>query len=119
MVRFVSGKVTVVSPEWWSVRTGGGAVATRKQLPLKLAWAMSIHKSQVQAALVCMCVCVCVCVCACMHQVQCVCKDLRTHTHTYLFILHLFLQSVEVGNHGIHTYVQVVSSRRETHMRVS
>ena len=32
MVRFVSGKVTVVSPERWSVRTGGGAVATRKHL---------------------------------------------------------------------------------------
>ena len=70
MVRFVSGKVTVVGPERWSVRTGGGTVATRKQLPLKLAWAMSIHKSQVhpplgvracthvvQTDLVCACVC--------------------------------------------------------------
>ena len=53
MVRFVSGKVTVVGPERWSVRTGGGTVATRKQLPLKLAWAMSIHKSQVHLPLVC------------------------------------------------------------------
>ena len=70
-VRFVSGKVTVVGPERWSVRTGGGAMATRKQLPLKLAWAMSIHKSQVATCCLLgahMCVRVrarvCVCVCA-------------------------------------------------------
>ena len=34
-------------PEKWVVKSAsGGAVLTRKQLPLRLAWAFSIHKSQ-------------------------------------------------------------------------
>ena len=35
-------------PEKWVVKsaTSGGAMMTRKQLPLRLAWAFSIHKSQ-------------------------------------------------------------------------
>uniref|UniRef100_A0A182NTE4 ATP-dependent DNA helicase PIF1 n=1 Tax=Anopheles dirus TaxID=7168 RepID=A0A182NTE4_9DIPT len=36
----------IVRTEKWSVKTGGGLVLTRTQLPLKLAWAFSIHKSQ-------------------------------------------------------------------------
>uniref|UniRef100_A0A182PJQ6 ATP-dependent DNA helicase PIF1 n=1 Tax=Anopheles epiroticus TaxID=199890 RepID=A0A182PJQ6_9DIPT len=36
----------LVRHEKWSVKTGSGMVLTRVQLPLKLAWAFSIHKSQ-------------------------------------------------------------------------
>uniref|UniRef100_A0A182Q3V0 ATP-dependent DNA helicase PIF1 n=1 Tax=Anopheles farauti TaxID=69004 RepID=A0A182Q3V0_9DIPT len=36
----------LVRTEKWSVKTGSGLVLTRTQLPLKLAWAFSIHKSQ-------------------------------------------------------------------------
>ena len=36
----------VITPEEWSLESGGQVVASRTQLPLKLAWALSIHKSQ-------------------------------------------------------------------------
>uniref|UniRef100_A0A182JU50 ATP-dependent DNA helicase PIF1 n=1 Tax=Anopheles christyi TaxID=43041 RepID=A0A182JU50_9DIPT len=36
----------LVRHEKWSVKMGSGMVLTRVQLPLKLAWAFSIHKSQ-------------------------------------------------------------------------
>uniref|UniRef100_A0A182RU74 ATP-dependent DNA helicase PIF1 n=1 Tax=Anopheles funestus TaxID=62324 RepID=A0A182RU74_ANOFN len=36
----------LVRHEKWPVKTGSGMVLTRIQLPLKLAWAFSIHKSQ-------------------------------------------------------------------------
>ncbi len=49
VIQFTSGLCLPVCPERWSVRTSGGVVVTRKQLPLKLAWAISIHKSQVGA----------------------------------------------------------------------
>ena len=36
-----------MKPERWIVKTGGGALLSRAQIPLRLAWAFSIHKSQV------------------------------------------------------------------------
>ena len=36
----------LITPEAWSVESGGQTLATRDQVPLKLAWAISIHKSQ-------------------------------------------------------------------------
>lgn len=36
----------LVKPEKWSIKTAGAVIVSRSQLPLKLAWAFSIHKSQ-------------------------------------------------------------------------
>jgi ATP-dependent DNA helicase PIF1 len=36
----------VLSPEVWEIEFGGKTVAKRTQIPLRLAWALSIHKSQ-------------------------------------------------------------------------
>jgi len=46
VVKFMNGASQEVKMEKWQVKAGGGAVLTRCQLPLKLAWAFSIHKSQ-------------------------------------------------------------------------
>ncbi|XP_046990890.1 ATP-dependent DNA helicase PIF1 isoform X2 [Schistocerca americana] len=45
-IRFCSRKEYVVRPDRWVVKAAGGTILTRKQLPLRLAWAFSIHKSQ-------------------------------------------------------------------------
>ncbi|GIY60799.1 hypothetical protein CDAR_22331 [Caerostris darwini] len=42
----MSGIQQIIRYEKWSVKTAGGLVVFRKMLPLQLAWAMSIHKSQ-------------------------------------------------------------------------
>uniref|UniRef100_A0AAY5L597 ATP-dependent DNA helicase PIF1 n=1 Tax=Esox lucius TaxID=8010 RepID=A0AAY5L597_ESOLU len=45
-VRFLCGTTEVLKPERWMFKAGGGVYLSRQQLPLKLAWAISIHKSQ-------------------------------------------------------------------------
>uniref|UniRef100_A0A671XWH3 ATP-dependent DNA helicase PIF1 n=1 Tax=Sparus aurata TaxID=8175 RepID=A0A671XWH3_SPAAU len=45
-VRFLCGVTELLKPERWVFKSGGGVHLSRQQLPLKLAWAISIHKSQ-------------------------------------------------------------------------
>ncbi|XP_040912193.1 ATP-dependent DNA helicase PIF1 [Toxotes jaculatrix] len=45
-VHFLCGVTEVLKPERWVFKSGGGIHLSRQQLPLKLAWAISIHKSQ-------------------------------------------------------------------------
>ncbi|GFS13168.1 ATP-dependent DNA helicase PIF1 [Elysia marginata] len=46
IIKFVCGVTEAIKPQRWIFRVGGGNTIVRKQIPLKLAWAISIHKSQ-------------------------------------------------------------------------
>ncbi len=46
VVRLADGKKIVVSPETWRVEEDGKIKAEVNQLPLRLAWAITVHKSQ-------------------------------------------------------------------------
>lgn len=46
VVRFLNGAEHTITPETWTTTVGGKIQAQREQIPLDLAWAISIHKSQ-------------------------------------------------------------------------
>lgn len=46
IVQFSEGQTKTIEPESWSIRINGLEVASRKQIPLKLAWALTIHRCQ-------------------------------------------------------------------------
>ena len=46
IVQLKSGRVVVAEPMDWSMVADGAPLATISQVPLRLAWAMTVHKSQ-------------------------------------------------------------------------
>lgn len=46
VVKLISGAEVVIRPDTWELRDGDKKRASITQLPLRLAWAMTVHKSQ-------------------------------------------------------------------------
>ena len=46
VVKFLNGRTVTMSPEAWEMRDGDKKRAGLTQIPLRLAWAMTVHKSQ-------------------------------------------------------------------------
>lgn len=46
IVEFKSGKIVTMSPDTWELRDGDKKRASITQIPLRLAWAITVHKSQ-------------------------------------------------------------------------
>jgi len=46
IVKTFSGKTIIATPEKWSIEENESALATVTQVPLRLAWAITVHKSQ-------------------------------------------------------------------------
>lgn len=46
IVEFRSGKIVTMIPETWELRDGDKKRASISQIPLRLAWAITVHKSQ-------------------------------------------------------------------------
>jgi len=46
IIEFVSGKEVTMQPDTWELRDGDKKRASITQIPLRLAWAITIHKSQ-------------------------------------------------------------------------
>ncbi|HWQ99882.1 MAG TPA: helix-turn-helix domain-containing protein [Candidatus Methylomirabilis sp.] len=46
IVRTLSGRNITAEPSEWAIMDGGRTLAKLKQLPLRLAWAITVHKSQ-------------------------------------------------------------------------
>jgi len=46
LVELVDGRIIEAEPEVWSIDDNGKSIASVSQVPLRLAWAITIHKSQ-------------------------------------------------------------------------
>jgi len=46
VVEFLNGKVVTIMPDTWELRDGDKKRASIHQIPLRLAWAITVHKSQ-------------------------------------------------------------------------
>lgn len=46
IVKLTNGKILTISPETWELRDGDKKRASLEQVPLRLAWAVTVHKSQ-------------------------------------------------------------------------